>query len=75
MQEEDLMAVVRFLRTTPNLSYDIVGELLGEPSERCCQVLELFTDSFDFSGALLAHVAAVKCRQLPALVLLPCASL
>ena len=52
---------MRFLRTTPGLSYQVIGDLVGEHSERCCQLLTLFTDSFDFSGEL----ACMPCSCAP----------
>ena len=45
------MAIARFLRTCPGLSKSIVGDLLGQNTERCLRILDAFTHMFDFSGA------------------------
>ena len=46
----DDVAVARFLRTCPGLSKSIIGDMLGQPNQRCLQVLDAFTHMFDFSG-------------------------
>lgn len=49
--EADDIAVARFLRTCPGLSKAIIGDLLGQNTERALRVLDAFTHMFDFSGA------------------------
>ena len=58
------MAVARFLRTCPGLSKSIVGDLLGQNTERCLRILDAFTHMFDFSGAASGAVCRKPaCRQ------------
>ncbi len=49
-EDADDVAVARFLRTCPGLSKSIIGDMLGQPNERCLGVLNAFTHMFDFSG-------------------------
>ena len=46
----DEVVVARFLRSTPGLPRQLVGDLLGEVEPRCLRVLDAFTRSFDFRG-------------------------
>ena len=48
----DPAAVARFLRCSPGLNKQTIGELLGEYDEFFLEVLRHFTDTFDFTGAL-----------------------
>ncbi|KAK9840631.1 hypothetical protein WJX81_005711 [Elliptochloris bilobata] len=53
VREEDAsdeVAVARFMRSTPGLPRQLVGDLLGEVEPRCLRVLDAFTRSFDFGG-------------------------
>ena len=56
----------RFLRLTPGLSRQVIGELLGENNERCIRVLDLFTASFDFKGMLQGH-GCLMCKSTPSI--------
>ena len=51
-EELDAAAVARFLRFCPGLSKSTIGELLGENEDFFLEVLEAFTDTFDFAGAV-----------------------
>ncbi|EIE18456.1 Sec7-domain-containing protein [Coccomyxa subellipsoidea C-169] len=57
-EEADDVAVARFLRTCPGLSKAIIGDLLGQNTERCLRVLDAFTHMFDFSG--MSFEAAIR---------------
>lgn len=46
----DPVAVAMFLRVCPGLSKTTVGELLGEADDFYLDVLEAFTNTFDFTG-------------------------
>lgn len=59
-EEADDVAVARFLRTCPGLSKAIIGDLLGQNTERCLRVLDAFTHMFDFSGAPAAAVERTR---------------
>ncbi len=50
-EEPDARAVARFLRHCPGLSKVTIGELLGENEDFYLEVLDAFTDTFDFAGA------------------------
>ena len=50
-EEPDAAAVARFLRHCPGLSKVTIGELLGENEDFYLEVLDAFTDTFDFAGA------------------------
>ncbi|CAL5223957.1 g6563 [Coccomyxa viridis] len=57
-EEADDVAIARFLRTCPGLSKSIVGDLLGQNTERCLRILDAFTHMFDFSG--MSFEAAIR---------------
>ena len=52
-----------FLRTTQGLSYAVIGEMIGDSSERCQAVLDQFTASFNFTGAAQSICSARCCLQ------------
>uniref|UniRef100_A0A0D9ZGH4 SEC7 domain-containing protein n=1 Tax=Oryza glumipatula TaxID=40148 RepID=A0A0D9ZGH4_9ORYZ len=42
-----------FLRYSPGLDKNKIGELLGDPEEQSLRVLKEFTETFDFTGVIL----------------------
>lgn len=48
--ELDSAAVAQFLRYCPGLSKQTIGELLGENDDFFLEVLDDFTQTFDFKG-------------------------
>lgn len=62
-EEADDVAVARFLRTCPGLSKSIVGDLLGQNTERCLRILDAFTHMFDFSGEAFGAVCLPALRS------------
>lgn len=51
MSERDLRAVARFLRMTPGLSSQVIGDLLGENCDHCRRLLLVYASTFEFGGA------------------------
>jgi hypothetical protein len=62
-EEADDVAVARFLRTCPGLSKAIIGDLLGQNTQRCLRVLDAFTHMFDFSGAPHSRQDLIACQS------------
>lgn len=46
----DPEAIAKFLRVCPDLDKTMIGELLGDAKEFYINVLECYTDLFDFTG-------------------------
>lgn len=55
----DPKAVARFLRHCPGLSKHTIGDLLGENDQFFLEVLDEFTATFKFRGALLSETFGV----------------
>ncbi|KAL5975520.1 hypothetical protein ACLOJK_019844 [Asimina triloba] len=49
----DAMSYAYFLRYTPGLEKNKIGDFLGDPDELHLQVLKEFTDTFNFAGVIL----------------------
>lgn len=67
-EEMNAAAVAQFLRCCPGLNKQTTGELLGEYDDFFLEVLQEFTDTFDFTGTpllvwLLLHGLPVSNKQ------------
>ena len=49
-EELDALGVARFMRNCPGLSKQTIGELLGDNDDFFLEVLDEFTQTFDFAG-------------------------
>ena len=49
-EELDAVGVARFMRNCPGLSKQTIGELLGDNDDFFLEVLDEFTQTFDFAG-------------------------
>ncbi len=63
MRRRTTWLIARFLRTCPGLSKSIVGDLLGQNTERCLRILDAFTHMFDFSGAASQSLCCQVCLR------------
>ena len=59
----DPHTVALFLRNCPALSKQTIGELLGEPDDFFLKVLDEFTASFDFQGAVCRCMQQSTCIE------------
>ena len=49
-EQLDAVGVARFMRNCPGLSKQTIGELLGDNDDFFLEVLDEFTQTFDFTG-------------------------